>query len=114
MFIQASSSFVLPVDIEYLKEDGSTETRTLKCKFKRLSQTEIDNLFDRINRGQINDAKVIEEVFQGWTPDTKDVNGNALEYNPENHDKVLDVHPTRPSIVRTFLNAIQGIKTKNL
>ncbi len=113
MFVQASSTIVLPVEIEYVNEDGTIDPRTLKCRFKRPSQKQIDDIFDRVNRGVLNDPKLLEEYFLGWTEDTKDVQGNLLENTPENREMVLDVHPTRPSVVRKFLSHIQGAKAKN-
>lgn len=113
MFVTASANYAIPVKIDYLNEDGSTKTRVLMCRFKRLSQTEIDALFERASMGNLTDVQVIAEVFRGWTDDTTDEQGNKLEYTPENCAKVMDVYPTRPTIVRAFLDTIQTVKTKN-
>lgn len=112
--ISVSPSYVAPVNVDILGDDGTVQNRVLMCRFKRLSQKEIDDLHEQCAKGLTSDAKVISEVLLGWTENPLDENGNPMEFNPENLAKVLDIYPTRPSVARKFFETIQGARAKNL
>jgi hypothetical protein len=48
----------------------------------------------------------------GWK-DVQDENGTLLEFNEANLAAVLNVFPTRMTIVKTFFASISGAKAKN-
>lgn len=110
--IAVNPTYTASVKVDIPSDDGKTIQRMFKAKFKRLPQSELDALTDRLKEKEMDDDAVVRAVMVGWEG-VADQDGNALEFNEENLAALLEVFPTRPSIVRTFFATINGSKTKN-
>lgn len=110
--IAATPTYSATVKVDFILEDGKTETRSFKAKFKRLEQSELDTISEGAREGSMTDSEIVDRVLVGWDG-VADEHGNPLEFNPENLKALLNLHPTRPSIVRTFYATIGGSKAKN-
>lgn len=110
--IAQNPSYTAIVNVELPGNHGKAKTVQFTAQFKRLSQTAIESVTQRLNDGELDDAKLIDEVLLGWDG-VQDDDGTALEFNDDNLAKLLDIFPTRPSIVKAFFASLKGAKEKN-
>jgi hypothetical protein len=110
--IAQKPSYTALVNVELPGNQGKGKTVQFTAEFKRLSQTAIESVHERANAGELSDSQLLDEVLLGWDG-VQDEDGNALEFNDDNLATVLDIFPTRPSIVRAFFASLKGAKEKN-
>jgi len=110
--LSANPTYTAPVKVDMPTDNGKTIQKTFEAKFKRLTQTELDDLQKRVSSGDLGDDAFVSEVLVGWSG-VQDDDGNELEFNPKNLASALDVYPVRPSIIRAFYDTIKTAKTKN-
>lgn len=108
----ATQTYLSTVRVEMPGDNGKKKTNEFNARFKRLSQSELDDLSKRLQEGEVNDAGVINEVMVGWDG-VKDESGNDVEFNADNLAALLDVHPVRPTLVKAFFVSVYGAATKN-
>jgi len=102
----ARVSVAVPGDVD------KVDTRKFDAQFKRLKQSELDDLMAKVTAGNITDQQLLDQVLLDWR-DIQDESGEALPFNPDNLAKVCEVFPTRPSIVAAFFKTINGARQKN-
>lgn len=110
--IDSSSSYAWPVAVSHLTEDGKTKNADFTARFKRLPQSQVDDLRERAIAGTIPDRELAETVLVGWEG-VQDETGNALPYSEENRAALLDVVPVRPSVIKAWFDSISGAPRKN-
>jgi len=110
--IAANPTYKTKVTVDILGDNGKTTPTVFTAIFKRQSQSELDNMTDRLNAKELLDRDLISEVMVGWG-DVADAAGTPLEFNDENLDALLDVHPVRPTIVKAYFASLNGAKAKN-
>lgn len=110
--IATNPTYTAQVKVDLPSDNGKTVQKVFSATFKRLSQSELDNVTDRLSAKELTDSGLIGEVLVGWS-DVQDENGTTLEFNDANLAALLDVFPVRPTIVKTFFASIAGAKVKN-
>jgi len=110
--IATNPTYTAQVKVDLPADNGKTVQKVFSATFKRLSQSELDSVTDRLSAKELTDSGLINEVMVGWG-DVQDENGNQLEFNDTNLAALLDVFPVRPTIVKTFLATLAGAKAKN-
>lgn len=110
--IAATPTYTAEVKVDVPTDNGKTVQRVFQAKFKRPTQSELDNIYKRINDKELTDHALIDEVMVGWDG-VADEEGNALEFSPENLVALLEIHPTRPTIVQRFFDTVHGSQRKN-
>lgn len=106
-----NQSYLWPVKVDLPTETG-VQTVSFKARFKRVSQEELDDFRDRLEGDDFTDRELVHEVMCGWEGVT-DEEGATLDFNPDNLNALLNMYPTRPTIVKTFYDSIKGAKRKN-
>lgn len=110
--IAAKPTYSATVHVNFPGEKGKVNTKSFTAHFKRFSQTELEDITDRLKSGQLSDRDFVHAVMTGWEA-VGNEQGDALDFNEENLDALLELHPTQPSIIRTFFATVGGGKTKN-
>lgn len=108
----ANQTYSTSVRVDVPTDGGKNKTHVFKAIFKRVSQSELDNIHERIQEKTLTDAGLINEVMVGWD-DVADEHGQKVEFNPDNLSALLDMYPTRPTIVQTFFTTINNAVRKN-
>jgi len=112
--LDESSTYWYPVSVEMIDAGGRTKKFSFDAEFERLPQDEINELFRKREEGEepLRDADLVTRVFKGWKPEhIKDAQGNPLEVNDTNREKLLNIFPVPRSIVRAYLKSI-GVEGK--
>lgn len=106
--VSVSASYFAPVAIE-LPGGGKA---AFDAQFKRLTQAEMDKLVERINTGDLDDARLVDEVFVGWVG-VADEDGEALDFSETNKQRLLDIVPVRACVIKAFFESFAKAKAKN-
>ena len=115
--LDLSDNYYFPVSVE-IPEDGKHRKVTFDAEFKRLTKSEIREIFDRLPglgkevENPIPDDEILEKVFVGWKG-IVDGNGESLPYSETTRERVLDIMGVAPGIVRAWFNSLNGSKAKN-
>ncbi len=105
-------TFTTDVRVEMIAENGKTKTNVFKAKFRRVNQSDLDSIHERMREKTLTDAGVVREILVGWQ-DVKDENGQELEFNDDNLAALLNVFPVQPTLVNTFFNSLTNAVRKN-
>lgn len=108
----ASQSYLAEVRVQLLDDNGKPKTQTFKARFKRVTQSELDRINERLEDRSINDAQLLSEVTVGFEG-VHDEDGNPLEFTPENFAALTDIFPVRPTMVTAFFASINSAIRKN-
>lgn len=106
--IAINPTYMAPVNVAV---PGSTSKSTFDAEFKRLSQTEIDELRKQLANEEITDAHVVRQVLAGWKGLVDD-NG-AVEFSETALDTILEIYPLPYCIARAFFDSLGNAKQKN-
>lgn len=105
-------TYMHPISVEMPGDNGKPKIQLFKAQFKRLTQSELESLTERLKDGALTDSAMIDEVMVGWDGVTDEKNV-PVEFNEVNLAALLEIYPTRPTIVRSFFASIKGAKTGN-
>jgi hypothetical protein len=107
--LSTTPSYIYPVVVEI----PGGEIFSFNAKFKRLTQTELDAMQQRIQADEITDDDIVDQVLLGWDDQVKDEDDTTpLPFTEENKARVLAIVPTRGTIVRTFFESLAKAKKK--
>lgn len=131
------STFVAPVKLSQVNDEGNFEPTTFNLVFKNLKFSEVKLLqkrnteaslrfskniadirtglsqFETLPDHEFNDLDYARAVLAGFTTDVKDDKGNPLVYNDENVDALLDEPGVASAVVRSFQENHPQLSTKN-
>lgn len=114
--LDASPTYFFPVTVEQPADGGKFPKSTFDAEFKRLSKTEIKDIFQRLpgmtkdGEEAINDDEILALVFVGWKG-IVDASGDALPYSETSRAVMLDIQGVSNGIVKAFFDSISGSKT---
>ena len=108
--LEVSDEYWWPVQVPLVGADGKTKTHTFDARFKRLPQSEIDEIMEKVKDKDILDQEVIDRVLVGWRNIRHQ--GEEVAFTPENVERLMAVHPTRPNTVQAWFTSLGG-KRKN-
>lgn len=110
--LDLSEDYPYPVKVEVQGANGKTRTDTFVARFKRLPQSEIDDIVKRSAAGEILDSDVAAQVLVGWDG-VCDSNGDEIVFSDSARDRILDFFPVRPAVISAWFASLQGAKAKN-
>ncbi|MGO4380374.1 phage tail assembly chaperone [Pseudoduganella sp. RAF53_2] len=117
--IASNPSYTAPCTFTRPIDGGQVETITFMAKFRRQTQDQVEEIYNRFTGGEKNvvrttaaDAQLVHEVMCGWDG-VGNQDGESLEFNATNLGLLLNEHGARAAIVRSFFESIQGAAAKN-
>lgn len=110
--ISQSPSYYWTVHFSFPSEKGGFEKANFDCLFKRLTQTRINEIISMAGSGEITDAKIAQEIVQGWRGIT-DSNGEEVPFSQSALDQLLDVPMMATSISSSFIESLSDARRKN-
>lgn len=107
-----SPTYFWAVTVELPGATGVVEKHAFDAEFRRLPASEIGALQRDAASGAIDDNVLLGRVMVGWRG-VEDEDGSPLPFTPGNRDRLLDVHPVRPALVRAWFESLEGARRKN-
>lgn len=107
-----SDDIAWPVTVPFVDGKGKTINQTFTAKFPRLPQSQLDSLVQQAQDKAISDDELASQILIGWDG-VADENGQPIEFNPAIRDQLLDIHPTRSSVITAWFDSLSGGKRKN-
>lgn len=111
-----------PVKVAFVDGNGKAMPKTFIAHFPRLSQSEIDEIVKRAKLTEeadsdsvddkLTDDELARKVLIGWD-EVIDDQGQPVEFSPAMRDKLLEIFPVRPSVVKAWFESVSGVKRKN-
>lgn len=109
--LDLSDSYTWPVTVEVV-DAGKSAKHTFDAQFRRLKQSQIDELIAAVRDGHKSDADLVAEVLVGWAG-VKDAAGEDIPFTESSRDRVMDVYPVRPAVLAAWFESLAGAKRKN-
>jgi hypothetical protein len=106
--ISVSPSYSYPVTVDL---PGARVKPTFDAVFKRLPQSELDVLIEKVKSNEMDDAGFVREVLVGWKG-VSDETGE-LVFSEENLSSLLNVYPVARCVVEAFYASLTGVNAKN-
>jgi len=110
--ISQKQTYTWPIAVEFPIDGGKTDRQTFDGEFRRMSQSRINEIRDRIEKSEITDVELATEVLAGWNG-VNDGNGDAVPFSEGARDQLLDVPLVAAAIVMAWLQSLTGAKRKN-
>lgn len=110
--ISQKTTYTWPVAVEFPTDGGKTEKQTFDAEFRRMTNTRINEIRSRIEKGEVTDTELACEVLVGWEG-VNDGNGEAVPFTERSRDQLLDVPLVAAAVVMAWLGSLTGIKRKN-
>lgn len=116
--IDLSETYSYPIKVEIVGDKGRTKAVTFTADFKRLSQSEVEQLGKDVTSqdgepAKLKDEDLIDEVMVGWS-DISDDKDQPLDFdNAKHRSAVLDIYGVKSALVMGFFESISGAKRKN-
>jgi hypothetical protein len=105
-------TFSAVVAVDFPLEKGKVEKKSFTAIFKRCTQAELEAMDAALKSEEMSDREFLHAVMHGWDG-VADEDGNAIEFTKENLELLLDMHPTQPTVIRTFYDTIGKGARKN-
>lgn len=106
--VEESKKIKWPVVVSIPRDGGEVTKATFTGEFKVIPTAEFNAIYD--NGG--NDGDMIRNVMTGWGNDVSDSEGNAMEFSPENLDKLIAIPYVRTAMVAAYMDLSHGNKAK--
>lgn len=82
------------------------------CTFKAYRLSEVDKLNEAAAVAEERPSKaLLRQALKGWTP--FELNGELLDYNAENFERVCDLPGVEPAMLNAFYRGHAEATTKN-
>ena len=111
--IEKTKKISWPVTINVPQDGGGTKEQQFTGQFELISQKEYDDFYKDAKGGEPageKDIGLARRVLTGWGDDVLDEDGNPLEFNAENKEKLIEIPYVRNGIVRSFIWCMHGNK----
>lgn len=110
--IAQTETFTWPVTVKIPADGGRYESHTFDAKFKRISQSRIDELNERLSAGTMSDREFVNEILDGWSG-VIDESNQQVPYSDSTRDALLQVTLVRTAIIAAYSEAYAGAQRKN-
>jgi hypothetical protein len=104
--IQQSPSYLWPVTLPLVGEDGTVKNHEFHLMFKRLSSHEVTELQGRL--GEVEDRALACEMVVGFGTDVVDARGIPLDISPDALTQLLNIHRVPYFIAKAFLDSLSA------
>jgi len=111
--IAQNPTYTVPVKVSIPSDKGKTTSHTFTAKFRRLTMQEIEEMNAQLKAQTLTDTQLLQDVMVGWGDDVQDGDGNPLPFNERNFEALLDVFPTRGTLVQAFMESLNTAAAKN-
>lgn len=106
--VEEPKEIAWPVTVSIPRDGGETTKATFTGKFKVIPTAEFNAIYD--NGG--NDGDLIRNVMSGWGNDVADPDGNPMEFNEKNLDKLIAIPYVRTAMVAAYVDLSHGNKAR--
>lgn len=110
--LNLSDSYFWPVTIQLPTDGGKMEKHTFDVQFKRLPQSDVVKLVDRVSEREATFVDVSKEIVVGWKG-IQEPDGTELVFSDSALAKVLEISGMGSAIAQAFLDSARGLKVKN-
>ena len=107
--IKQTATYSWPVKFEVPGDAGKFETQTFDAVFKRMPQSQMDEMIAGSEGAK--DSDIARQILVGWSGITD--GETDVPFSESMRDKLLDVPGVGTAIVAAFLSSLQGAKRKN-
>lgn len=109
--IVQSDEYTWPVTVEVPTDGGRSDKSTFDAKFKRLTQSRMDEIRKGISAGDVTDVDLAREVLVGWSGVVDDK--GDVPYSEAARDRLLDIPTVSSAVVMALLGSLSGARRKN-
>lgn len=92
-----SETYSWPVDLRVAMDGGKWESRKFDLRFRRLSQSRLDQVFEEADAQALRVDALLREIIVGWSG-IVDEAGDALPFSQAALDALLDLPGARRAI----------------
>ena len=122
--LKQSDTYSWPISFDVPADGGRQEKQTFDGEFKRLSQSRINEIKDKVQErvsatersldtdGMITDQEIAEEILVGWEGVVDD-KGEEVLFSETLKARLLDVPSVAAAVVVAYFTSLQGAKRKN-
>jgi hypothetical protein len=111
--LDQSPSYWWPVTFTLPAPDGGQhQSHTFDVQLRRKDGEEINKLFERGQKGQINDVNVCRELVVGWRG-VQDADGREVVFSTAALERVLRMPNVATAIVRALIDSLADAPKKN-
>jgi len=110
--ISTKNTFTWPVSFRVPTDGGGYEKADFDAEFKRLSQTRLEEITDKLTAGMMTDRQVADEVLVGWKG-VQGEDGKLLPFTDDSKARLLDIAGLASTLVLAFTEALRGAREKN-
>lgn len=110
--ISNKNTFTWPVSFRVPVDGGGYESAGFDAEFKRLSQTRLEEITEKLTLGQMTDRQVAEEVLVGWKG-VQTADDKPLPYTEDSKARLLDIAGLASTLVLAYTEALRGAREKN-
>lgn len=108
--IKQSESFWWPVRVTYPTDHGKYKTETFDGEFKRLSQSEVQKLAERVEANETTAEELVKELLINWKGITD--GENDVEFSEFALEQLLGIPLVASSVLTAFLESYTGGQNK--
>lgn len=110
--LSKAKSYSWPVSFDLPVDGGQHEEQTFDVQFKRMPQSWIADISQKMDADEVKSWDVAREIVIGWSGITGD-DGKDIPFSQKAFDQLLDVPTVAVAIVTAFFRSITGVKEKN-
>lgn len=113
MFVlKQSDTYTWPVTVKFPVSGGRHTEEKFDAEFKRITQSKIRDIQQRIADDQLTDIDLAKDVLVGWKG-VLDENKNEIPFSIEAKDQLLEVALVGSAVAAAFFESFSGAKRKN-
>lgn len=110
--LDLSSSYHWPVKVKLPADGGRIEESSFEVEFKRLTQSRIIEITEKVSEKESTFVEVCREIVLGWNQ-VHDSDKQPVPFSSDALDKLLDIAGVPSAIALAYLDSARGIKAKN-
>lgn len=109
--LKQSPTFTWPVKVAFPIDGGKYRHETFDAEFRRIGQSEVQALAEKVTSGETSAEDVIRDILVGWSGIT-DEDGADLPFSVKARDELLEVALVAGATLNAFLDAYAGGNAK--
>ena len=110
--IAASPDYWAKVEVPFRTESGKEQIQKFECKFRRVTQAELEEFMEQGRAGRLRDAAVLDQVWLDWRG-VADESGEDLPFNGSNRERLCQIVPVQACVVKAFFDTIGTARLGN-
>jgi hypothetical protein len=109
--ITTSDTFKWPVEVRIPTDGGRHQKATFDAEFRRLPQSQLEKMAERLTQNEGDGAAVCRELVVGWEGVEDDA--GPVRFSAEALGRVLDIPGVVPALIGSYFDALRGLERKN-